>query len=329
MKLLTWCRVISLAGLGSGLSLSKPVVLKREPLGSLREEFLIPGRKFAPGRNWGGKAVEKDLLFLLIFIPISSFNTLKSCTVRLVESGMSTGTQAQAAPSSSFEPLRSVHCLAETRSQGRCWAAKRLSHHLELSGHAIHREVDGLDIGRQHSQRFDLLRHTHKPQKGLYLFVQTTAQTSNTRAEAVKPDPCCQLRSQEFLFRVAQLSDVRPIVPSVYLGTIENWCKAPVKILASLFRRGPWPLRPHSVFATARSAVPFQEDGSGRKVRSLVVHSNLSAFHPLLFLSSEELMSCWAAGIKCVSRFEMPCTPTRWTGKRWVEQMSRLHGTAC
>jgi len=35
------------------------VVLKREPLGSLREEFLIPGRKFVPGRSWGGKAVEK------------------------------------------------------------------------------------------------------------------------------------------------------------------------------------------------------------------------------------------------------------------------------
>jgi len=41
----------------------RPVVLKLEPLGSLREEFLIPGRKFAPGRNWGGKVVEKNLSF--------------------------------------------------------------------------------------------------------------------------------------------------------------------------------------------------------------------------------------------------------------------------
>jgi len=32
---------------------SRQVVLKREPLGSLREEFVIPGRKFVPGRNWG------------------------------------------------------------------------------------------------------------------------------------------------------------------------------------------------------------------------------------------------------------------------------------
>jgi len=30
-----------------------------------------------------------------------------------------------------------------------------------------------------------------------------------------------------------------------------------------------------------------------------------------------------------VTRFEMPCIPSRWTGERRVEQMSRLHGTAC
>jgi len=42
------------------------VILKREPLGSLGEEFLIPGRKFVPGRNWGGKAVDEKKLFLLL-----------------------------------------------------------------------------------------------------------------------------------------------------------------------------------------------------------------------------------------------------------------------
>jgi len=56
------------------------VVLKPEILGSLREEFLIPGRKFSPGRNCGGKAVAKSE----VFIPISLLNTLKSYTVRLV-----------------------------------------------------------------------------------------------------------------------------------------------------------------------------------------------------------------------------------------------------
>ena len=46
---------------------SKAVVLKREPLESLREEFLIFGKKFAPGKNWGVKAVEKKkFLFLLV-----------------------------------------------------------------------------------------------------------------------------------------------------------------------------------------------------------------------------------------------------------------------
>jgi len=39
------------------------------PLGSLREEISIPGRKFVPGRNWGGKAVgEKALSFYYLFI---------------------------------------------------------------------------------------------------------------------------------------------------------------------------------------------------------------------------------------------------------------------
>jgi len=43
---------------------AKPVFLKRVLLGSLREEFLIPGKIFVPGKNWGGKPVgEKTLSF--------------------------------------------------------------------------------------------------------------------------------------------------------------------------------------------------------------------------------------------------------------------------
>jgi len=34
-------------------------------------------------------------------------------------------------------------------------------------------------------------------------------------------------------------------------------------------------------------------------------------------------------GNKWVSHFEAPCSCTRWTGEHWVEQVSRLHGTAC
>jgi len=62
-----------------------------------------------------------------------------------------------------FKPL-----LGRTRSRGRCWAAIQLSHRPEPSGHAVHGEVDGLDIGRQHGQRFVLLHHTHKPQRRPY-----------------------------------------------------------------------------------------------------------------------------------------------------------------
>jgi len=40
------------------------VVLKKLPLGSLREDVLIPGSRFVPGRSLGGKSVDgKPLLF--------------------------------------------------------------------------------------------------------------------------------------------------------------------------------------------------------------------------------------------------------------------------
>ena len=58
--------------------------------------------------------------------------------------------------------------LGRTRSRGRCWAAIQLSHRPEPSGHAVHGEVDGLDIGGQHGRRLILLRHTHRPQRRPY-----------------------------------------------------------------------------------------------------------------------------------------------------------------
>ena len=69
-------------------------------------------------------------------------------------------TQAQPPASSSFESVRSVHCLATLDIKAANW----LSHHPEPSGRPIHGEVDGL----QHGQRFGLLCHTHKPQKRPY-----------------------------------------------------------------------------------------------------------------------------------------------------------------
>jgi len=56
---------------------------------------------------------------------------------------------------SSFSPL-----LGRTRSWGRCWAADRLSHLSELSGRAVHGEVEGLDMGGQHGRLFVRLRNT-------------------------------------------------------------------------------------------------------------------------------------------------------------------------
>jgi len=37
------------------------VVLKWDSLGSLREEFLVPEKKFLPEKNWEGKAVDEKL----------------------------------------------------------------------------------------------------------------------------------------------------------------------------------------------------------------------------------------------------------------------------
>ena len=48
---------------------ARAVVLEQVPLGLVKEEFLIPGRKFLPGRDWGGKPVdEKNYDFYYLFM---------------------------------------------------------------------------------------------------------------------------------------------------------------------------------------------------------------------------------------------------------------------
>jgi len=64
-----------------------------------------------------------------------------------------------------------------------------LSHRPEPSGHAVDREVDGLDIGGQHGRRFVLLLQIHRPKRRPYRTVEARAETPDTGAEAVKPDP--------------------------------------------------------------------------------------------------------------------------------------------
>ena len=72
-----------------------------------------------------------------------------------------------------FKPL-----LGRTGSWGRCWAAIRLSHRRESSGHAVHGEVDELDFGGQHGRRF-VLHHTHSRQRRSY--PTCTNRSGNTR----------------------------------------------------------------------------------------------------------------------------------------------------
>ena len=62
-------------------------------------------------------------------------------------------------------------------------------------------------------------------------------------------------------------------------------------------------------------------------VRPLAFHwwSTHCTARMLLSEKTDELL---CGGYKWVSRFEAPCICTRWTGERWVEQVSRLHGTA-
>jgi len=46
---------------------SRAVLLKRVPLGSRKEEFLIRGRIFVPGTYWGGKAVYEKTLSSYVY----------------------------------------------------------------------------------------------------------------------------------------------------------------------------------------------------------------------------------------------------------------------
>ena len=61
----------------------------------------------------------------------------------------------------SFESILSIHCLA-ARDLGT--GVEQPLSHPEVSGRAVHGEVDGWDTGGQHGQRF-VLRHTHRPQR--------------------------------------------------------------------------------------------------------------------------------------------------------------------
>ena len=91
------------------------------------------------------------------------------------------------------EPYVTVHCFGRTRSRGKRWAAIQLSHHPKPSGCAVQsmrRSVDWtLEDNMVDGFIFcDTLRGLRS---GHASFVQAGEETSNTGAEAVKPDPSC------------------------------------------------------------------------------------------------------------------------------------------
>ena len=89
----------------------------------------------------------------------------------------------------SFARVLLLSTTSPPRYRGRCWAAIRLSHRPEQSGHVVRGEsmdwtveddmVDGLFFCATVTGR----------RGGHTSFAQAGAETSNTGAEAVKPDP--------------------------------------------------------------------------------------------------------------------------------------------
>ena len=82
-----------------------------------------------------------------------------------------------------FYPL-----LGRARFRGRCWAAIRLSHRPEPSGRAVHGEVDWTLEDDMVDGLFFCITLTGR-RGGHTPYVQAGAETSDTGAEAVKPDP--------------------------------------------------------------------------------------------------------------------------------------------
>ena len=84
---------------------------------------------------------------------------------------------------------KQYHCLAALDLGA---GVEQLFNCPEPSGHAVHEEADGLDIGGQHGQWFLFFYTTLRGCRGSHTpFVQAGVEMSDTGAEAVKPDPGC------------------------------------------------------------------------------------------------------------------------------------------
>ena len=101
---------------------------------------------------------------------ISLFNTQKLHSEVGLDGNVYSRQVQAASSSSSFEPVLSVRCLAAldigagVEQPVDCLITQNRQ---DKPGPqcAIHEEVDGLEIGRQQFQRFDLFRPTHNPKK--------------------------------------------------------------------------------------------------------------------------------------------------------------------
>ena len=96
---------------------------------------------------------------------------------------------------------------------GRCRAANRLSHHPDQAVQSIGKSMDWTLEDTMFNDLIFCATPTSR-RSGHTPSVQTRAETLNTSAEAVEPDPHCQWRSQKCCSR-GQSFDVRPIFPSV------------------------------------------------------------------------------------------------------------------
>jgi len=108
---------------------------------------------------------------------------------------------------------------------------------------------------------------------------------------------------------------------------IPDMCKSERKRLTLAWRRFS---QSHAVFGR-----DIPEGWIGDEITKS--HGALQPFHISLVIRPERRASVivirWtdelSGGNKWVSRLELLCIATWWTGERWVEQMSRLHGALC
>jgi len=231
-------------------------------------------------------------------------------------------TQAQA--SSSFEPVLSVHCLTalDLREgakqpvdcfiiqirQWNPWGGRWIEHWKitwsTVRSSALH----------SHAAEAAILQLCKPEQKRLTAVRRRMSRTHTVSGAAT--------------WFALLVNHLMYVVPCVSFRTIENWNKAPVKILASWFPRGPWP---HSGCTAARCSgqCHSRRVGQGESMKSRSALQPLCI--PLHFCYCRQL-NWWVVEQRVqngLSRFEIPCIPTQWTGERWVEQVSRIHGTAC